>query len=255
MALALVDTVGDRIRSGELTTGDKLPPEAAIMGEFGVSRTVVREALSMLQAQKLVATRHGIGTFVLAPRADDDALSFRVTAEQVATLRDVVAVLEVRIALESEAASLAAVRRRPDDLQRLRAALDALSAAMARGEDAAELDFRFHLEIARASHNLHFANLMGALGTRSIPRARLGEPAPDDGPGGIYLRGVQAEHESIYDAIAAGDQEAARGQMRMHLVNSRERRRRAADQADGGGVGAGGGLVAGGAVPRSPRIG
>ena len=74
LALELVDSLGDRIRDGRLAVGDKLPTEAAIMAEFDVSRTVVREAISKLQASGLVETRHGIGTFVLGmtkPRLQD----------------------------------------------------------------------------------------------------------------------------------------------------------------------------------------
>jgi len=229
LAMALVDAFGERIRRGVLRPGDRLPVEAAIVAEFGVSRTVVREALSMLQAQRLVQTKHGIGTFVIGPA--DDAAGFRVTADQLATLHDVIAMLELRIAVESEAASLAAVRRLPQNLAQMRQALDAVSAAMEAGQDAVELDFSFHLEIGRATQNAHFANLMVALGQNIIPRVRLGTGAiPQDQINWDYLRRVQAEHESIFDAIAAADPEAARTTMRMHLVNSRERRRRAAEQ-------------------------
>ena len=70
LALELVDALGDRIRDGSLAAGDKLPTEAEIMGEFGVSRTVVREAISKLQASGLVQTRHGIGTFVVFSGSD-----------------------------------------------------------------------------------------------------------------------------------------------------------------------------------------
>ncbi len=230
LAMSLVDAFSDRIQNGTLRTGDKLPPEAAIMAEFGVSRTVVREALSMLQASRLVATRHGIGTFVLEPV--EDTSGFRVTMEQVATLHDVISVLELRIGVESEAASLAASRRSEANLVQLRTALDAVKAAMDAGGDAAEPDFLFHLEIARATQNEHYVNLMLALGQSLIPRSRLsGGNLPDSGIDWEYLRRVQAEHESIFDAISAGDAEAARTTMRMHLVNSRERRRRAAADA------------------------
>ena len=148
-----------------------------------------------------------------------------------ATLRDVIAVLELRIAVESEAASLAATRRSSDNLQRMRQALDAVSAAMDAGETAVEADFQFHLEVARAAQNAHFANLMLALGQQTIiPRARLNTGVPIVGSADwSYLQRVQAEHESIFDAISAQDAEAARTTMRMHLVNSRERRRRAAE--------------------------
>mgnify|MGYP003399265767 CR=1 FL=1 len=84
MAHELVESLGDRIRDGRLVPGDKLPTEAAFMAEFGVSRTVVREAISKLQASGLVETRHGVGTFVVGL---GDAAAFRIAPEQLATLR------------------------------------------------------------------------------------------------------------------------------------------------------------------------
>ena len=225
LALELVEALGDRIRDGRLAAGDKLPTEAAFMAEFGVSRTVVREAISKLQAGGLVQTRHGIGTFVIGL---GDAAPFKLAAEQFATLRDVIAVLELRIGIETEAASLAAQRRQAANLRQMRAALDAVAAAVEQGRDAVGPDFQFHLEIARATQNAHFAELMASLGTMIIPRARLdGAQAPDEARR-AYLRRVNAEHESIYDAIRNQDGDAARAAMRTHLANSRERRRRAA---------------------------
>lgn len=227
LALELVDALGERIRAGQLQPGDKLPTEAAIMGEFEVSRTVVREAISKLQAAGLVETRHGIGTFVIGP---GDAPSFKITPEQFSTLQDVIAVLELRIGLETEAAGLAAQRRTPDNLAALRRALDAVIAAVEGGQDSVAADFQFHLEIARATQNSHFTDLMATLGAQIIPRARL-EPTTEMSAERLaYMRRVNAEHESILDAITSQDAESARAAMRTHLSNSRERRRRA--QAD-----------------------
>ena len=132
LALELVDSLGDRIRAGQLQAGDKLPTEAAIMEEFEVSRTVVREAISKLQAAGLVETRHGIGTFVIGP---GDGPSFKITPEQFSTLQDIIAVLELRIGLETEAAGLAAQRRSEANLVALRKALDAVIAAVESGQD------------------------------------------------------------------------------------------------------------------------
>jgi DNA-binding FadR family transcriptional regulator len=110
----------------------------------------------------------------------------------------------------------------------MRSALDAVAAAVEQGRDAVGPDFQFHLEIARATQNAHFADLMSSLGTMIIPRARLdGAPEISDEQR-LYLRRVNAEHESIYDAIRNQDSDAARAAMRTHLANSRERRRRAA---------------------------
>ena len=229
LALDVVDAMTERVRNGALAVGAKLPTEAEIMGEFGVSRTVVREALSKLQASGVVQTRHGVGTFVVGV---GEASAFRIAPEQMETLRDVIAVLELRIGVETESAGLAAMRRTDANLAVMRQALDEFAAAVSEGLDAVNADFTFHSEIARATQNPRFADLMGALGMQAIPRARLDPANPDDAERLSYLKGVNGEHESIYNAIAAQDVEAARAAMRTHLVNSRERRRRAAALAD-----------------------
>jgi GntR family transcriptional regulator, transcriptional repressor for pyruvate dehydrogenase complex len=198
------------------------------MEEFGVSRTVVREAISKLQASGLVATRHGVGTFVVGL---GDAAPFRIPPEQLGTLRDVIAVLELRIGVETEAAALAAQRRTPENLAAMRAALAAFVLALEEGRDAVGPDFQFHLEIARATQNRHFAELMNSLGAQIIPRARLQTAEPLTPERRDYLRRVNGEHDSILDAISAQDPEAARAAMRTHLANSRERRRRAAESS------------------------
>jgi DNA-binding FadR family transcriptional regulator len=232
LALELVDSIGERIRAGRLRPGERLPSEAAIMSGFGVSRTVVREALSKLQASGLVRTRHGVGTFVVGPA---DSANFRIDPEQLATVRDVIAVLELRIGLETEAAGLAATRRSDEDLSALRAALDDFGRAIEAEDDAVAPDFRFHHHIARATHNPHFEQLMSYLGTMIIPRVRVDTARAAHEQRRDYLRRVNGEHESIFSAIANRDADAARAAMRTHLSNSRERLRRSAD-AQGGGL-------------------
>ncbi len=226
LAQGVVEALAGRIRDGALKPGERLPTEGQLMAAFGVSRTVVRESLSRLQASGLVHTRHGIGSFVADLGAAPE--SFRIAPEQLETLRDVIAVLELRIGIETEAAGLAAQRRSEQNLAVMRQALDEFAQAVAEGRDAVAADFRFHGEIARATHNAHFTTLLATLGTNIIPRARLQAAGPPDAERLAYLRRVNAEHESILDAIAAGDAEAARAAMRTHLANSRERRRRAA---------------------------
>jgi GntR family transcriptional regulator, transcriptional repressor for pyruvate dehydrogenase complex len=230
LALELVDALGGRIRTGTLAAGDKLPTEAAVMEEFGVSRTVVREAISKLQAAGLVHTRHGIGTFVMD--AAPVRRAFRIEAKHLATLNDVIAVLELRIGVETEAAALAAQRRSKPNLGLMREALDDFEHAVEAGRDSVAADFRFHGEIARATQNAHFAGLLTTLGAKIIPRARLDPADALDDERRAYLRRVHAEHESIFDAIANQDPDAARAAMRTHLANSRERRRRAGQAAE-----------------------
>lgn len=234
LAAGLVAALSERIRRGRrgpLAAGHKLPTEAALMAEFGVSRTVVREAISRLQASGQVHTRHGVGTFVLGA---EEAAAFRIAPEQLATLQDVIAVLELRIGIETEAAALAAQRRTAQHLRQLRAALDDFARAIEAGQDSVDADFRFHREVARATGNAHFSGLLDTLGVKILPRVRL-EPAQALDPARLaYLRRVHGEHASIFDAIAAGDAEGARAAMRTHLVNGRERRRRAAEAAAAG---------------------
>lgn len=219
----IVESLASSIREGRMLPGEKLPTEAEIMAKFDVSRTVVREALSKLQASSLVETRHGIGTFVLPPQ---DAGNFRITAEDFATVDDVISVLELRISLETEAAGLAAQRRTDENLRTMEAALHAFQESIDLDSDAVPPDFQFHMEVARSTGNRHFADLMTYLGTMIIPRTRVNtsQNAPE---GRInYLNRVNSEHESIYNAILNRDAEAARAAMRTHLSNSRERLRR-----------------------------
>ena len=213
----------ERIRSRELPPGIKLPTEQDIMQAHQVSRTVVREALSHLQAAGWVETRHGVGTFVREP---DPSPAFRVSADQLGTLREVIALLEFRISVETEAAALAAQRRQEDNLIEMRRALDEFNTALNEGKDAVGADFYFHREIARASQNPHFVDLISSLGLGVIPRRRLQNPDLMSPDRQAYLRRVNLEHESIFNAIAAQDAEAARAAMRTHLSNSRDRLRR-----------------------------
>ncbi|MCX7256865.1 MAG: FadR/GntR family transcriptional regulator, partial [Polaromonas sp.] len=166
----IVETLAASIREGQLKRGEKLPTESEIMARFDVSRTVVREALSKLQASGLVETRHGIGTFVLQL---PETSNFKITAESFATVADVISVLELRISLETEAAGLAAKRRTPENLAILEAALQAFADAISVDSDAVPSDFQFHMEVARATGNRHFADLMTYLGTMIIPRTRV----------------------------------------------------------------------------------
>lgn len=226
----LVQALGDRVRDGTLTAGTKLPPEGAIMEEFGVSRTVVREAISRLQAAGMVETRHGVGTFVLG---HGDINSFRIDPSQLAALHEVIHVLELRIGVETESAALAATRRTPADLAALRSALDAFASAVEQGRDPVGPDYQFHLSIARATQNPHYADLMATLGGTMIPRARLEGSAPVTPERQEYLRRVNVEHENIFSAIERLDAEGARAAMRTHLANSKQRRQQAADAAAG----------------------
>ena len=228
LAQQVVDDLASRIRAGEYRPGEKLPTEPDVMAQQGVSRTVVREAMSRLQASGLVETRHGVGTFVL-----DGSLSRPLDMGTVATIRDALAMLELRVSLETEAAGLAALRRNNAQLAAMRAAVQAFDNDVARGGVAIGADFDFHVQIALATGNRYFEDILRHLGTTTIPRTRINTPQLASESGPSYLQRSNREHEDILEAIARRDPERARAAMRMHLTNSRERLRRASEETPG----------------------
>src|SRR5262249_27042255 len=160
------------------------------------SRTVVREALSQLQAAGLVETRHGVGTFVTARRERGLAAD----AAEIAAVIDVMALLELRIAVESEAAALAARRRPGAQLGAMAAALGQFAAALERGSDTVAADWRFHTLVAEASGNRYFSSLMASFGQRAIPSVSLKLPGLGAEELRAYLAAVNREHHDIYGA-------------------------------------------------------
>lgn len=233
LAHELVAELTQRIQSGALCPGEKLPTESEIVRERGVSRTVVREAISRLQAAGLVDTRHGIGSFVLA-RAPAAPGGLRIDPGTLMTVKDIIAILELRISLETEAASLAAVRRTDAHLAAMRAALDDFEAAVNDNASCVGADIRFHLSIAEATGNPHFSDFMKQLGETIIPRARVNTAKLVGDDFAQYLYRVNREHEDIYNAIRRQDPESARAAMRTHLSNSRERLVRVREEAERG---------------------
>jgi GntR family transcriptional regulator, transcriptional repressor for pyruvate dehydrogenase complex len=219
----IVDALASSIRAGDIKPGDKLPTEAAIMARFEVSRTVVREAISKLQASNLVATRHGIGTFALE---QIDPKTFQMSPVDFATVNDVISVLELRISLETESAGLAAMRRTSANLRAMQQALDNFETSLKGESDAVPSDFQFHLEIAKATGNRHFAELMTYLGENIIPRTRVNTSERAKVDKASYLRRVNSEHQNILAAIRTQNADAARTAMRLHLSNSLERLRK-----------------------------
>ena len=209
-----------RISDGPLAGGNKLPTEAQLMREHGVSRTVIREALSRLQAAGLVETRHGVGTFV----RETPALAHGVLTPRVlTTINDIVAMLELRISLETEAAGLAAMRRSDEDLRNMRSALDFFAAQTERGSDAVQADVLFHLHIAKATGNSYFTDFYRYMGRGAIPRDRINTAQFAEKDTATFLARTHHEHMDIYNAIVNQDVETARAAMRMHLANSKER--------------------------------
>ncbi|QIL74218.1 FadR family transcriptional regulator (plasmid) [Diaphorobacter sp. HDW4B] len=221
LANLLYEEFENKIRQGLLREGDKMPTESELVRSYDVSRTVVREAISKLQASGLVETRHGIGTFVRSAR---DSASLTLNARELSESVDVLAVLELRISLETEAAGLAAQRRTSEHLQHMRSTLHAFEHNAASDGDTITHDLAFHLGIAQATGNPYFSEILSHFGMMLIPRTRI-TSIQKPGRDPDYLRRVNREHEEIYNAIERQDADSARAAMRIHLTNSRERLR------------------------------
>ncbi|MGX9965986.1 FadR/GntR family transcriptional regulator [Roseomonas sp. F4] len=225
---ALVHRLAEEIRSGRLSPGARLPTEQDLMREAGVSRTVVREAVAALRAEGLVFTRQGVGAFVTERPGEG---IFRLTPSEAEGLQQVIQVLELRLALEVEAAGLAAERRSPAALAAIGEAEAVFDAAVAAGGDAAEADFALHRAIFMATGNPHFLRFLEVLGRHAIPRRALGLVERSEAERKQYLAQVRGEHRLVAQAIEASDPAAARAAMRQHLEAARERYRRLAAQA------------------------
>jgi len=206
-----------KIVSEGLNTGDKLPSEARIAEEFGVSRTVVREAVAALRADGLVEPRRGAGVFVLEPAEATTAAFRSVDHERISSIVDL---LELRSAVEMEAAALAAMRRSPAQeeiiLQRHSQVRECIDAQ----RSTAEADYALHVAIAEAANNPRFGEFMQLIGPGAIPRVNLQVWLGRD-----YQTQICDEHELIVTAISSRDSEAARLAMREHLKGSERRYR------------------------------
>jgi DNA-binding FadR family transcriptional regulator len=207
----------EQIMAGAVAPGDKLPTEHAICKAFGVSRPVVREALTRLQADGLVKSRRGSGTVLLrAPPAA--SIDFFEPADFASYLR----AFEVRTALEPAAARFAAERRTHDDLVAIKAATRAFSDAVSAGQPAAKFDVAFHRAIAVASGNELFATQLDSLSVElegfiavTLGLTRLGSAE--------RRSTVTLEHQRIADAVESGDGDSAATYMRFHLSEARRR--------------------------------
>ena len=206
-------TLEGRIRSGEFPPGGRLPTEKQLAERFGVSRAVVREAVSRLKADAYVETRQGAGAYVTAQPGNQ---SFRLEAAGGAR-GEIAQVFELRLLAEVGAAELAARRRTGKDLQDLRREWRRMEAALQGGADGVAADDAFHRAIAAATHNEQIHRFMEFLGSQ------FSETRHPTWADATLARAAQKEHGRILAAIEAGDPRAARAAATAHLRNAARR--------------------------------
>jgi len=214
----LADALVVSIRDGQLKPGQRLPTEAALVERFGVSRTVVREALSRLKTLGLLESRQGSGAFIRHPDQRD---AERLVLTPDGSVAAVLQMVEVRRALEAEAAALAAARRTAKSVKQIKTAMQAIDKAVANGGDGVAEDVAFHAAIAQAAGNPYLLATLAYLNQFLIGATRVtraNEAMRED-----LAEQVRQEHAAVVAAIEAGDVAAARQSGAAHMVNAAER--------------------------------
>jgi len=216
----LSDALRARILTRELRPGDRLPIEPDLAEQYGVSRSTVREALRVLTSQGLVSTSRGVlgGSFITCPEPAQIADYLHASLSLLAESRNagVESLLEARDILEVPAAGLAALRRTPEDLEALRATLyDPADEPIGRRIQLSRL---FHEVMLRAADSPIVEALSGPI-FRVLYERLIDRLSKHD-----FV--MEGDHQLIFDAIAAGDAEAARAEMQIHLQRLRPASRR-----------------------------
>ncbi|WP_330181733.1 FCD domain-containing protein [Nocardia sp. NBC_01503] len=207
LAAQAAEVLLDRLRAGEWELGHRLPGETTLAAQLGVGRSTLREAIRELAGKGVLESRQGAGVFVTALDVAEDW-------DAVLRRADITAVIEARIAIEAEAAALAADRRTPADLRNILRALTARAEAGDSAEALVDADTAFHRTVIVAAHNDILLEMFNAF----VPRLRramvemlrikpIANPAAD-----------QHAHEDLYVAIRARKPEAAGTASRVHLT-------------------------------------
>ncbi len=209
------DSLVAMIKSGELKPGDRLDSVEQMAETFDVSRSAVREALSGMRAMGLVVMRQGEGTFVT--KFDASNFTLPVNAGLLMKEEDIKEIYEVRKILEVGAAKSAALHHQEEDLIALQTAIDEMKQAGNDGEVGEEADMRFHMAIAKATHNDIVIHLMGSVSEVMLSVLKETRQVL------IYSEqkrdSLIQEHLAIYEAIQNREPQKAQAHMLLHLTN------------------------------------
>ncbi len=206
------------INGEDFPPGSRLPSELKMADRFGVSRTVIREAVSRLKSEGLVESRQGSGVFVRDRNMD---APFRIDPNTMESIHSVLQVVELRLSLEGEIAALAAKRRTREQMGAIKRALKQIEIAESEGKDGVEPDIEFHRSIAVATGNPHFLALIEFLFTFLIKATKMTRNY--EATKAILSLQVKEEHQRIVDAISRQDAEAARAAARQHMEGASRR--------------------------------
>lgn len=227
-AVVVADLV-DRVVSGGYPSGHLLPPEPALCRSFGVSRSVVREALKVLEEKGLVAVQQGYGTLVADPEDWNliDPIVLAAVVRHDGRRRVIDDLIGVRAVLESAMAARAAALRTDDDIASLRGMLRQLEATLEEATRHRALDTRFHDEIMRISGNRLARAVVHSIHEQARSSAGYNDYTPDD------LQYTHLGHTAILEQIEAGNRDGAAAAMREHIIAMWHRKRDRPARAEG----------------------
>ena len=200
------------IRGEDFPPGSRLPSEMNMASRFGVSRTVIREAVSRLKSEGLVESRQGSGVFV---REENTDAPFRIDPNIMDSAQSVLQVVELRKVLEGEIAALAAIRRTPTQLTTIKEALKQIDTDVLAGGDGVDADIVFHRSIADATGNPHFLALIHFLFT--FLRSATQTTRRIEALRATLVQQVKDEHRAIVEAISRQNPDEARAAARKHM--------------------------------------
>jgi GntR family transcriptional repressor for pyruvate dehydrogenase complex len=210
----IAEALSERIVSGELGPGVLLPPERELCESFGVSRTVIREAIKLLESRGLVRIERGRGTVVQEARHEAVSDSLRLMLRR--NPHTIEELLELRKILEAGIAALAAERRTDDNMAAMQRCLETMRQKPGEPEGYVDADLGFHAEVARAAQNPLLLLVLNPL-AELLRQSRI---ATFSGPRFVKLRTKQ--HEAIFEMIRKKDPEGARAMMLWHLSDTQK---------------------------------
>jgi DNA-binding FadR family transcriptional regulator len=208
----VAEVLCERILSGEFPEKSLLPTERALCEEMGVSRTVVREAVKFLESRGLVRVERGRGMIVQEPQSGPVSETLKLALRRHEHVIE--HLMEVRKMLEVGMAALAAERRTEQNLEAMRECLSVMRAKPGEPEGYVDADVQFHAEILKAAQNPVLLVLFEPV----EELLRKSRKESFSGPRMVKLR--TAQHEEVYERIAAGDPEGAKEAMSRHLSDT-----------------------------------
>ncbi|MCP9211537.1 FadR/GntR family transcriptional regulator [Streptomyces cucumeris] len=213
-----IEQIRELIRTGALPPGSKLPPEAELAAQLGLSRNLAREAVKALAVARVLDVRRGDGTYVtsLQPSVLLEGLGGAVELLQ-SDATALVDLMEVRRLLEPAATALAATRISDDQLAEVKQHLDAMREARDDIERLNAHDAAFHRAIISATDNETLLTLLEGISSRTL-RARIWRGIADTHAAARTL----VEHEAIFEALSARDPSLSQAAALLHVSHTEQ---------------------------------